>query len=49
MNAQEKNVERVDFYFLMCTKTMYTMQKPYKFAWGQQFSADGTIVASRYY
>jgi hypothetical protein len=25
------------------------MQKPYKCAWGQQFSVGDTIVASRYY
>ncbi len=29
------NVEGVDFYILMCTKTMYTLQKPYTCVWGQ--------------
>lgn len=49
MNAQEENAKGVDFYFLICTKTMYTMEKPYKCARVQQFSANGTIVTSRYY
>jgi len=49
MNVKEDNIEKVDFYFLMCTKTMYIMQKPYECAWGQQFSASGTIVANKYY
>ncbi len=51
MNVEEENAKRVDFYILMCTKTMYILQKPYKCAWGQQFIvvAGDIVVASRYY
>jgi hypothetical protein len=43
------NVEGVDFYILMCTKTMYILQKPYKCAWGQQFNVSDIVVTHRYY
>jgi hypothetical protein len=35
VNAKEDNTEGKDFYILMCTKPMYTLQSPYTCAWGQ--------------
>jgi hypothetical protein len=51
MNVKEENAKKVDSYILMCTKTMYILQKPYKCAWGQQFIvvASDIVVANRYY
>jgi hypothetical protein len=43
------NAEGVDFYILICTKTMYILQKPYKCAWGQQFNACDIVIVGRYY
>jgi hypothetical protein len=49
VNAEEDNTEGVDFYILMCTKPMYTLQSPYICAWGQYFEVGDTVVVGRYY
>jgi hypothetical protein len=46
VNVEEKNVEGVDFYILMCT---IPIQSPYTCAWGQQFEATNTIMVGVYY
>jgi hypothetical protein len=50
MNVEEENTKGMNFNILMCTKTIYILQKPCNMsAWGQKISASDTIVANRYY
>jgi hypothetical protein len=35
VNVEEENIKGVDFYILMCTKVMHTLQEPFKRTRGQ--------------
>jgi len=48
-NAEDGNEEDVDFNSLLCTKIVFSFQKPIKYPWGQEFSVDETAMAGKYY
>jgi hypothetical protein len=49
VNLKEGNVEGVDFYILLCIRTMFTFSKPFTCPWGHQFCIGDMVVVGRYY
>jgi hypothetical protein len=49
VNAKEGNEECQDFYILLCTKNIFTINNHFKCPWGQEFCACDMVVVSKYY
>jgi hypothetical protein len=49
MNSKEGNVEGVDFYILVYTKTFFTFNTIFKCPCRQEFNASDMAMAKKYY
>jgi len=49
VNLEDGNEKEVDFYILLCTKTVFTFKQHFKCPWGQEFNAGDMVMAGKYY